>query len=565
MAIAAVTAFASLWRLTTPSWHVDEILFAITGRSMLAGDFSRLWQHPPLAMFLYGLGQELPGSALLGVRLVAAAAGMATGALVYVLARRVASQRAAFLAAAFWAVLPHVTHPLGADVLVPRLDRYALLDVVAAALMAGALVTGWRWVSTARPRSWRATGLLVGLAAAAKLSGLLVLPGIAAFAIWRRGRRAGGEVLQAVLVATAAFAACYVPFGTTALDALRRMVAFQSEHLERGHSVVVGGTVRQHAPWWTQFDYMWTGDGPLVVVPLVVAAVLAVVLLRRPAVTYVAVAVLVPVVVMAASSVSLPHYRYVWLAPFLVLAAVGFDRALAGGRALRLAAIAMLVPLAIAGAATTWRIATVERADFGAAADLIRDSGLSGGRLLAHGHSPVFRGELPSMDLVWSGQAATRPPDVVVVDRQYEQRHPRPDIRAIARGRGLVPVRVDRLDVYLPRRVAATRREAVADREVRVGPTGRRTPDASGPVRRRRTPAAGSGAGGGGARGGTRSPGRSPPSGAGGSPPRRRRSGPAGRRPRRRSCARPGRARAGARPARARPRGGWCPAPGPRR
>jgi 4-amino-4-deoxy-L-arabinose transferase-like glycosyltransferase len=448
--VAAVMLFTSLWRLTVASWHVDEILFAISGRSMLGGDFSRLWQHPPLGMFLYGVGQELPGSALLGVRLVAAAFGLATGALIYVLGRRIAGHRAALIAAALWAVLPHLTHPLGADVLVPRLDRYGLLEVVAGGFMAAALVTGWRWVTEGTPGSRRATGVLVGLATAAKLTGVLVLPGIAVFVLWSRGRRGLAEVARTTLLAGAVFALCYAPFGTTALAALRQMVAFQSEHLERGHSVLVNSSVRQHAPWWTQLDYMWTGDGPFVVVPLVLAGVAAVVLIRRPAVLYVTAAVVVPFAVIATSGVSLPHYRYIWLAPFFLLAALGFDRALWLGGWLRVGAVTLAVPLALTGLSTTWRIATLQRSDYAEAAAMVRDAGLEDGRLLVHGHTPVFRGELPHTERVRVDDVAARRPDVVVVDREFERRHPKPEVRDLAQDLGLVRIPVDRLDVFVP-------------------------------------------------------------------------------------------------------------------
>ncbi len=453
-AIVALTAFAGLWRLSVPSWHVDEILFAISGESMVGGDFSRLWQHPPLAMFLYGVGQLLPGEPLIGVRLVAAAFGMATGAVTYVLGCRVAGRRCGLIFAAMWAALPHVTHPMGADVLVPRLDRYGLLDVVAATFMAGALVTGWRWATEGAPRSRWTTAALIGLATAAKLSGLLVAPGIAAFVLWHRGRRGLGELVRAAGLVVAVFATCYLPFGTTAPDALRRMVSFQSEHLERGHSVTVNGVVRQRAPWWAQLDFMWEGDGPLVVVPLVAAAVLALVLIRRRAVWYVAAAVVIPFAVLARSAVSLPHYRYVWLAPFLLLAALGFDHALAARgrwRKLRFAAFAFAVPLVVVGASTTWRIATLERSDYAEAAAMVRDAGLDRGRLLVHGHTPVLRGELPAMQRLRSAAPGGPPPDVVIVDRLFEQRHPNRMVRHTADASGLVPVRVDRLDVWLRR------------------------------------------------------------------------------------------------------------------
>lgn len=448
--IAGLTVFNSLWRLTVASWHVDEILFAISGQSMASGDFSRLWQHPPLGMLFYGLGQEFPGGALVNVRLVAAVFGMATGVLVYVLGRRIAGHRVALIAALLWAVLPHVTHPLGADVLVPRLDRYGLLDVVAGGFMAAALVTGWQWVAAGSPVHRRATGVLIGLATAAKLSGLLVLPGIAALVLWNRGRRGIAEIVRTTILAGAVFALCYAPFGTTALAALRRMVSFQYEHLEQGHSVVVNNVVREHAPWWAQVDYMWKGDGPLVVVPLVLAAVAAVVLNRGSPVIYVAAAVVVPFAVLATSGVLLPHYRYIWLAPFFLLAALGFDRALSDGGWLRIGAVALAVPLALVGGATTWRIATLERSDYAEAAWIVRRAGVEDGPLLVHGHWPVFRGELPDTPGVRLADVAARPPHVVIVDRLFERRHPKPGVRDVARSVGLVRIQVDRLDVFIP-------------------------------------------------------------------------------------------------------------------
>jgi hypothetical protein len=166
----------------------------------------------------------------------------------------------------------------------------------------------------------------------------------------------------------------------------------------------------------------------------------------------VAAAVLVPFGVMACSGVSLPHYRYVWLAPFLLLAALGLDRALdARGRQrrLRFLAFVLAVPLVLAAASTTWRIATLERSDYGAAADLVREAGLDHGRVLVNGHTPVLRGELPATRRLGAVRPDDPPPDVVIVDRLFERRHPRPIVREVAARAGLRHVRVDRLDVWL--------------------------------------------------------------------------------------------------------------------
>jgi hypothetical protein len=165
---------------------------------------------------------------------------------------------------------------------------------------------------------------------------------------------------------------------------------------------------------------------------------------------YVAAAVVVPVVVMSSSGVSLPHYRYVWLAPFLLLAALGLDRAWSSGGWRRVGAIALAVPLAVAGVVTTWRVTTLEPSDYRRAAMLIREAGLEDGTVLAHGQLPIFRGELPDTDRVRLPEVAASPPDVVIVDRLYERRHPRPEVRDVARSLGLERVQVDRLDLFLP-------------------------------------------------------------------------------------------------------------------
>jgi hypothetical protein len=160
--------------------------------------------------------------------------------------------------------------------------------------------------------------------------------------------------------------------------------------------------------------------------------------------------VVVPFAVIATSGVSLPHYRYIWLAPFFLLAALGFDRALWLGGWLRVGAVTLAVPLALTGLSTTWRIATLQRSDYAEAAAMVRDAGLEDGRLLVHGHTPVFRGELPHTERVRVDDVAARRPDVVVVDREFERRHPKPEVRDLAQDLGLVRIPVDRLDVFVP-------------------------------------------------------------------------------------------------------------------
>jgi hypothetical protein len=53
------------------------------------------------------------------------------------------------------------------------------------------------------------------------------------------------------------------------------------------------------------------------------------------------------------------------------------------------------------------------------------------------------------MQRVNLARAGDDPPDVVVVDRLYELRHPKPAVTDLARSLGLHRTRVDRLDLWM--------------------------------------------------------------------------------------------------------------------
>ncbi len=341
-ALGVLGALLVLFRLTAPQVLPDEVVYLDAGESLVAGGGDPNPEHPPLAKLLFGLAGRLVGDPLLGGRLVGALAAATIAALLFWLVRRIAGNRAGVLAAGLWLVLPvggGATGPL-ADA--GRLDRFAMLDPVATALAVGAVAAGWSWL--VRPR-WQAaalTGLLGGLAAGAKPTGVLVLPAIALVVLWRhrdRWPRSGAGVAIAVLASLAGLALAYAPLGTAAPAAFRHLVEFQTTHAAEGHVVVVAGTSTAFPPWWAHLWFHLRDDGWLLTLVLFVgaAAGLAHGLRRRAAeprlgrgVALLGAALATHLVVLSASPVKLPFYRYAWLPWLVALLAIALD---AGSRA----------------------------------------------------------------------------------------------------------------------------------------------------------------------------------------------------------------------------------------
>jgi dolichyl-phosphate-mannose--protein O-mannosyl transferase len=174
--------------------------------------------HPPLGKWLIALGIRTFGYEPLGWRIAALVAGIATIALVYLLARwTIGSTLGAALAAGLFAIDPlHFVH-----------SRIAMLDVFVTAFVVAAFVClaldhrhqhaehGSRGWSAFADRRWLlAAGALGGAAAATKWVGFLAVAGVLGFALasaWSgaTGERARDRALSAlrrewavVLVAT---------------------------------------------------------------------------------------------------------------------------------------------------------------------------------------------------------------------------------------------------------------------------------------------------------------------------------------------------------------------------
>ncbi|MBZ0267547.1 glycosyltransferase family 39 protein, partial [bacterium] len=83
----------------------DEVEFLEFGRRIAAGDAPVLWRAPGYQSFVAG-GLTIAGGNVAGVRLLQVLLSVATTLVLYRLARRVTSERAALAAAAFVAFYP---------------------------------------------------------------------------------------------------------------------------------------------------------------------------------------------------------------------------------------------------------------------------------------------------------------------------------------------------------------------------------------------------------------------------------------------------------------------------
>ncbi len=453
--VVALALFAYLWRLDVSSWQGDETIYAAEGADIVNGRESIQSGHPPLAKVAFGLAQQVIADPLLAVRLVAALCGLAATAGLFALGRRLTGSWWIGLAVAgAWAALPHalVTDGVGLD----KLDRYGRLEAVGLVFLVGALYTGWRWVeSRAGPWRWAAaTAVLGGLATASKVPFGLVLAGVALYGVVARSRQrrstlpsAVGQAGAMAGVALATFAAAYLLHGGDAWRLFSDMVTSQLGHAADGHPIVVGDTVHPSASWWSNLWYTWRDDGPVLTIALSALAGLALFVpspWRRGA-RYLGAAALAPAVVLAASPVALPHYRFVWLPMVITMAVLGAAalwrkrgpaRYLAGAGVAALAAVALVHLGAIATPAPTGYAAT---------ADALEGAGLDEADVRVGGVSRVAERYLPEATLVVDDSY-----DVLILDEGFTERFPEPTLRAVADAPTSCTTEVDQLTVVLP-------------------------------------------------------------------------------------------------------------------
>ncbi len=195
LALALVTGFLRLWRLSSPHEVIplDETYYPNDARSYLRiGTEEGFAVHPPVAKWLIAGGMQLFGDRPFGWRFAAAVVGTLAVLVVYLAARRMWGTR---FAAAGAAVI------VATDGLFFVQSRISMLDIFLAFFIllgfwllvedytrAEAGATGIRW--------WRiGSGVAFGLAVSSKWSGAFVLPVMGAIALaweWPRIRRRYG-------------------------------------------------------------------------------------------------------------------------------------------------------------------------------------------------------------------------------------------------------------------------------------------------------------------------------------------------------------------------------------
>ena len=188
--VTGTAALLRLYRLTRPELQIfdgrtyvkDACFYVHAAGKPPCFDREITTMHPPLGKWLIGWGIEATDFSAIGWRIAAALAGIATVALLYLLARRLLrSTLGAVLASGLLAIdFMHFVHSrVGMlDVFVPLFGLAAFLALVYdrdATFDPDAHGARKRW-SNAGWRPWRvAAGAAAGLAAATKWSGLLVL------------------------------------------------------------------------------------------------------------------------------------------------------------------------------------------------------------------------------------------------------------------------------------------------------------------------------------------------------------------------------------------------------
>ncbi len=458
LAVGLVALYSAFWRLDTSDWKLDEAEYARAGWMLVHGDGDPNYGHPPLAKLAYGLSQAVLGEGATGVRLVAALGFLASATVVFLLGRRMAGWWTGVAAAALFVTLPRSMVVGAYEVGDLRIDRYGMLESVAGPLLIGSVACGWWWITTRR-RHWAvAAGALGGMAAAAKLSSGVVIPVVIAVGVaYGWGRRA--VMIDAVAAAAGALAGFLVPFlvhGGQAIDEVKEVLRFPGERSDSGHILVLGDDVYSRSPWWAQLRYAWDADGPFLVGALALAVGLAVVARRRPAVVYLMAVVGVLVTSAMASPVALPHYRAAWVAPLLLLAAVGLVDPLISSverspdRVRRGMAVAALVALALVGLVTMGRQATLGEGPYRSAARQIAADGVRPMRIVGYAEamSPYFPG---SYDVLAPFDDGSTPGDVLVLDPSLTDAANPLSVeqwRGWARSWGLSPHDVGRLEVW---------------------------------------------------------------------------------------------------------------------
>ncbi|GAA0318299.1 hypothetical protein GCM10009528_40080 [Kineococcus aurantiacus] len=429
--------FVFCWRLGVESSTGDELVYRDAGAAYVHGDFRANLEHPPLAKFLIGLGHLVFGGSLTADRLPSALLGIATGGVLFYVARRVAGPWAGLVAMTLWYVLP--LHP---GVVEAHVGRQATLEMpllfftacaVWAAQGVAAQPVWWRWA---------VFGAAVGAATATKLTGAAVA--VVVLVAWAVHPRKVGGVLLAGLTAVVVFLATYAPFGAQAPHAVWTVVDWQLGHAGRGAVQHVAGQNYAFPPWWAAWWFQSRYLGWVALVALWVSATLGVALVRRVSTAVVAAAVVGFTVAVVVSPLKLPQYHDVLASPLVALTAVGLVRI--SFRAWPVAAV-LAVPLLVAAGAQLGQVANTRTADYALLAPELRALP-AGSVVVSWADTAALQRGAPDVRVI--GHGAVDCAATLVVDPTVADRIPGADLAGWVRECDGSVERYDRLEVVRP-------------------------------------------------------------------------------------------------------------------
>jgi 4-amino-4-deoxy-L-arabinose transferase-like glycosyltransferase len=423
VAVLLLAAYTAFFRLGVEEWDIDEPIYRNAGLEYVQdSNYTNNREHPFLVKFILGITQVVFGSSEAGVvRIPAATAFLLTGLVLFAFARRVAGYWVGVLALALWTISP----------LTLAFGRVATLEVFLAFFCTLALYLGWRWAESG---SWwfaAFSGVVVGLATASKVVGILFLPAIVLVGLLKIGL-SWRSFFQSTLVGLAVAAtalATYAPLGSEAPSAIQYMLEYQSHHNEGGHSQQINGLIYKFPPWWAHLWWQWEFYGTLATLSLGVAIIFAV-LRRRALELYLLVAVLVPFLFLSFyAQVRLHHYFGAWQPPLILLLALAAGKLALQGRTRGqqimggILAVLLLAPFAYLGVETVKAVSQVRPGPNAAVAKHLEDTG--------HDRGPILVQDLVLVEYLPKAQLFDKPEDaqgeeidaVIMDSDSYKPRH----------------------------------------------------------------------------------------------------------------------------------------------
>ncbi len=255
----AYSFFNFFFNLEAESFYYDEVVYSLSGLEYLQGDLTRNWEHPFLGKYLMGLSLHLLGKSDFSARLPSALFGFLTGVVIYVFAKEVTNPWCGLAAVCLWSTSP----------IVLWVSRRAILDTPFVFFFTLSWYLFWRFFRTKSTSQALLGGITLGLAAATKIVGVILVPILFLYLVFPGSRDKGflrpavlGKLALALSIAALIFLLSYAPV----LDRLGPIFQVMNEHWQweqrTGHREVVNNVIYDKQPWWTYLYWYWRGYPP---------------------------------------------------------------------------------------------------------------------------------------------------------------------------------------------------------------------------------------------------------------------------------------------------------------